>query len=96
MDVHSLRSGQNWEKELWIRIPSSDIFFLFWSVNAKQSPWVEKEWRCALNARGLDFIDPVPLQSPEVAPPPTELASLHFNDWQLAYLRNAPKTAVTG
>jgi molecular chaperone DnaK (HSP70) len=96
IDVHSLRSGQNWEKELWTHIPSSDIFFLFWSVNAKQSPWVEKEWRCALNARGLDFIDPVPLQPPEVAPPPPELSSLHFNDWQLAYLRNAPKPTITG
>ncbi len=91
MDVHSLRSGQNWEKELWARIPTSDVFFLFWSANARQSPWVEKEWRCALTARGIDFIDPVPLQPPEVAPPPPELASLHFNDWQLAYLRNAHK-----
>jgi hypothetical protein len=89
VDVHSLRSGQNWEQELWKRIPESDVFYLFWSMNAKQSPWVEKEWRCALDSNGLEFISPVPLQSPEVAPPPTELASLHFNDWELAYRRQA-------
>jgi hypothetical protein len=88
VDVHSLRSGQNWEQELWTRIPASDVFFLFWSTNAMQSEWVEKEWRCALNAHGLAFIDPVPLQPPDVAPPPPELAGLHFNDWQLAYRRN--------
>jgi hypothetical protein len=87
VDVHSLRSGQKWEEELWRRIPASDVFFLFWSTNAMKSAWVEKEWRCALKARGLDFIDPVPLQAPDVAPPPQELADLHFNDWQLAYQR---------
>ncbi len=89
VDVHSLRSGQNWEQELWKHIPESDVFYLFWSVNAMRSPWVEKEWRCALETNGLEFISPVPLQSPEDAPPPTELASLHFNDWELAYRRQA-------
>ena len=87
VDVHSLRSGQNWEQELWKQIPESDVFYLFWSVNAMRSSWVEKEWRCALETNGLEFISPVPLQSPEDAPPPTELASLHFNDWELAYRR---------
>jgi hypothetical protein len=48
---------------------------------------VEKEWRCALEARGIDFIDPVPLESPDIAPPPIELVELHFNDWELAYQR---------
>jgi len=89
VDVHSLRSGQNWEQELWTRIPASDIFFLFWSTNASQSTWVEKEWRCAYNAKGLEFINPVPLQPPDLAPPPPELAGLHFNDWELAYLRSS-------
>ena len=87
MDVHSLRSGQKWEQELWQRIPACDIFFLFWSSNASRSPWVEKEWRCALDTHGIDFIDPVPLEPPDVAPPPPELAGLHFNDWELAYQR---------
>jgi hypothetical protein len=33
----------------------------------------------------LEFIDPVPLVSPEQVPPPPELATKHFNDWILAF-----------
>lgn len=87
LDVVSLRSGQDWEQELWRVIPASDIFYLFWSSHARQSEWVEKEWRCALRERGLEFIDPVPLEPPQVSPPPPELSSLHFNDWELAFMR---------
>ncbi|HUT33046.1 MAG TPA: twin-arginine translocase subunit TatC [Planctomycetota bacterium] len=87
VDVNSLRSGQTWEEELWRVIPENDVFYLFWSQHARDSVWVDKEWRCALKARGLDFIDPVPLVSPEAVPPPAELASKHFNDWVLAYMR---------
>ena len=85
LNVLSLRSGQYWEEELWRVIPSNDIFYLFWSRDASQSEWVEKEWRCALKTRGLDFIDPVPLVSPELVPPPRELESKHFNEWTLAF-----------
>ena len=87
LDVLSLRSGQRWEEELRRRIPRSDVFYLFWSENARRSDWVEKEWRCALETRGLDFIDPVPLAPPDEVPPPPELASRHFNDWALAFRR---------
>jgi hypothetical protein len=88
LDVASLRSGQQWEKRLWTEVTSRDIFYLFWSPHARQSQWVEWEWRTALEARGIDYIDPVPLTSPEEAPPPKELADhLHFNDWVLAYMR---------
>lgn len=93
MDVLSLRSGQLWEQELWKVIPANDVFYLFWSANARQSPWVEKEWRCALTARGLDFIDPVPLEPPETVPPPLELAEKHFNDWTLAFMRQKANDA---
>jgi hypothetical protein len=87
LDVLSLRSGQNWEQELWRVIPASDIFYLFWSAHARKSEWVDREWRCALRERGIGFIDPIPLQPPEESPPPTELSSLHFNDWTLAFRR---------
>lgn len=87
LDVLNLRSGEDWSKRLWKEIPSRDIFYLFWSESASRSNWVEKEWRCALEARGLDFIDPVPLVSPSKVPPPRELASRHFNDWVLAFMR---------
>jgi len=84
-DVVSLRSGDDWETRLWQEIPSRDVFYLFWSRNASKSSWVEKEWRCALETRGLAFIDPIPLESPDVAKPPEELRKKHFNDWHLAY-----------
>jgi len=87
LDVLSLRSGQYWEKELERFMLSSDVFYLFWSANAKRSKWVEEEWRCALDKRGLDFIDPVPLVSPEDVPPPPELAAKHFNDPLLVWMQ---------
>jgi hypothetical protein len=87
LDVLKLRSGEDWEKALWQVIPKSDVFYLFWSRNAASSEWVEREWRCALDSRGLDFIDPVPLIDPEKVPPPLELSSKHFNDWVLAFMR---------
>ena len=87
IDVVSLRSGQKWEEELWKVIPTYDVFYLFWSVHAMSSAWVDKEWRCALKTRDLDYIDPIPLVSPEDAPPPPELASKHFNDWMLPWLK---------
>jgi hypothetical protein len=89
LDVLSLRSGENWAERLWREIPARDIFYLFWSKPASQSPWVEKEWMCALETRGLDFIDPVPLVSPDVVAPPPQLASKHFNDWVLAFRRKS-------
>jgi hypothetical protein len=90
LDVLSLRSGQDWEDQLRTLIPTFDVFYLFWSANARKSEWVEKEWRCALQTRGLDFIDPIPLVSPEEVLPPPELASKHFNDWVLPFLRKKP------
>ncbi|MBE0640233.1 MAG: Hsp70 family protein [Bacteroidales bacterium] len=90
LDVVKLRSGEDWEKRLWTVIPESDVFYLFWSAAAKESLWVEKEWRCALTSRGVDFIDPVPLVSPKEVPPPVELSKMHFNDWSLAYRRGNP------
>jgi len=87
LDVASLRAGEKWEQRLWKEIAEDDVFYLFWSAAAKASPWVEKEWRCALERRGENFIDPVPLVSPDIVRPPEELAGKHFNDWILAYRR---------
>lgn len=90
IDVKSLRSGQHWEAELQRTIISRDIFYLFWSANARESKWVDREWRYALDKRGIDFIDPCPLVSPEIVSPPPELSAKHFNDWILAYMRWSP------
>src|SRR5262249_11110863 len=62
LDIIDLRSGSGWEDALYEQIDTSDCFFLFWSSNAAQSSWVEREWRYALKRRGLDFINPLPLE----------------------------------
>jgi serine/threonine protein kinase len=80
VDAPSLRSVTYWEPDLYARINAADVFYLFWSRNALASDWVAREWRWALRSKGLDFIDPVPLQSSEMAPPPDELAAKPFDD----------------
>ena len=90
LDVISLRSGQEWQQRIPQEIQSRDAFFLFWSRAASRSQWVDYEWRTALSARGLEFIDPVPIEEPALAPPPSELASRHFGDWTLAVAKRAP------
>ena len=69
LDVASLRSGERWAERLFIEVTGRDVFYLFWSLHAKNSEWVEKEWRAALEVRGIEYIDPVPLVPPEQAPP---------------------------
>ena len=85
-DVDSLRSGEDWQRALRAEIERRDILFLCWSLSAKQSEWVEREWRYALENKGLSFIEPIPLDPPSVCPPPKELASKHFNDRDLYYM----------
>lgn len=88
LDVLSLRSGEDWEKRIKEEIPRADIFFLFWSRNAKQSSWVDAEWRLAYDQKGIGFIEPVPLETPDIAPVPDELQSKHFNDLLLLMGKN--------
>ena len=89
IDLVSLRAGEHWEKRIAEEILTRDVFYLFWSIAASRSPWVDKEWRTALMLRGIDYIDPVPLQLPALAPPPPELSDLHFNDWTLVVSRRS-------
>jgi molecular chaperone DnaK len=96
LDVQSLRSGDNWKKRIEDEVTSRDILYLFWSQFARQSEYVDWEWRTAFRAKGIDGIDPVPLISPEEAPPPKELAELHFNDWVLAFMRRPVMSITTG
>ena len=79
-DVESLRSGEDWEQALHAEIDRRDVLFLFWSQAAKESEWVEREWRYALRKKGPEGIEPVPIDPPDVCPPPAELSAKHFND----------------
>lgn len=73
LDVLTLRAASDWEAALRRAIAERDVLYLFWSPAALASPWVEREWRMALEEKGLDFIWPVPLADPRDAPPPDEL-----------------------
>lgn len=79
-DVDSLRSGDDWERTLRAEIDRRDVLFLFWSKAAKESEWVAKEWKYALNTKGPEVIEPVPMDPPDQCPPPEELRGKHFND----------------
>lgn len=79
-DVTTLRSGEDWEQTLFREILRRDILFLCWSHNAKNSPWVDQEWHYALEHKGIQAIEPIPLEPPDLCPPPSELSKKHFND----------------
>ena len=85
LDKDSLRSGEYWEPRLKEEIKNRDVLFLFWSVAAKKSKWVEREWRYALKEKGLDAIDPVPIEYP-VPPLPKKLNRKHSTDRYLHLL----------
>ena len=87
-DVESLRSGDDWESALWHEIDKRDVLFLCWSKSARDSQWVDAEWRYALKQKGLECIEPVPIDPPGVCPPPEELSKKHFND-KLLYVINS-------
>jgi hypothetical protein len=93
-DRRSIRSGEIWERRLEAEILDRDVFYLFWSRAASESDWVRREWKLALTRRGLEYIDPVPLVSPEVVAPPAELGRLNFDDWVLAYKRRTGRRAA--
>jgi len=80
MDCLDLTPNESWQRELESVIASKDVFLLFWSVNAMRSKWVQWEYETAKATRGLQQIRPMPLDDPELAPPPPELGHLHFRD----------------
>lgn len=84
-DVESLRSGEEWPDVLKTEILKRDTLFLCWSSYAKQSKWVDKEWRYAYEQKGKECIEPIPLEPPVNCLPPAELEGKHFND-RLLYI----------
>ncbi len=88
MDNRSMTAGDMWRNAIASAIRNADVFLLFWSVSARDSSEVHKEWEYALRLEkktkrrknGMRFISPVPLDSPSDCPPPEELSDLHFGD----------------
>jgi pSer/pThr/pTyr-binding forkhead associated (FHA) protein len=83
-DIHILRSGEKWNPALLEKIEEADIFQLCWSKAAKQSKYIEQEWRHALKLQRKSFIRPVYWETP-MPVPPEELSDIHF-----AYLDVVP------
>ena len=78
LDCLDLRPSEEWKPQLDAEIKKRDIFLLFWSTHAKESPWVAWEWQTALHDKGKEQMQIHPLE-PNVKPP-EELADLHFGD----------------
>ncbi len=77
-DVESLKSGEDWQKQLPRLIAEADIFQLFWSSASARSDAVKQEWTYALSLkRDVGFIRPVYWQLP-MPSPPAELAAINF------------------
>jgi len=90
-DVLKLEPGDRWESQLYRHIEESDLFLLFWSTAARNSEWVLKELRYALERKGTNDlappeIAPVVIEGPPPPPPPPELAHMHFNDYLLYFM----------
>jgi hypothetical protein len=92
-DCLDLRPGEEWQRRLADEIRKRDLFLLFWSAAASQSQWVTWEWRTAVETKGLSAIQPIPLDDPNDAPPPAELASLHFGSRYLLARRAVQRHA---
>ncbi|MBR6670049.1 MAG: toll/interleukin-1 receptor domain-containing protein [Ruminococcus sp.] len=90
LDVESLRCGENWKNRIHNEIDKCDILYLCWSHYAKESEWVDEEWRYAYNHKGEEFIEPIPIEMPDVCPPPNELKHKHFND-KILFIINSIK-----
>ena len=76
-----LVEGEDWQERLEKELSLREVLLLFWSRNAKASKWVDWEWRTVLHMKGLQAIQPIPIEPPEIAAPPEELAPyMNFRD----------------
>jgi hypothetical protein len=79
-DCLDLNPGETFKPQLARQIADRDVFLLFWSRQAAQSPWVKWEYTTALSEKNFAAILPMPLEDPAIAPPPPEFADLHLRD----------------
>jgi TIR domain len=84
IDSRNLRSGEDWERRIKGFIEQADVFQLFWSSNALQSPNVLAECRHAISLDREGFIRPVVWEDPfpqdvDRDLPPAPIRRLHFS-----------------
>lgn len=87
-DVVDLEFGSHWERALMQALDECERVMVFWSASAARSVWVEREWRCALQA-GKRV---VPMQLDKTPLPPA-LAELHGVPDLVDMLRGAMQPA---
>jgi hypothetical protein len=83
LDCLSLHPNDRWKDAIAEQIRKRELFLLFWSSSARKSKWVTWEWSRALADKGLGAFQVHPLEPPSKAPPPKQLAALHFGDTRL-------------
>jgi hypothetical protein len=82
-DWKNLRAGEVWDERLMQMIEAADVFQLFWSRHAMESPYVHREYEHALSLNRPHFVrptyweDPLPSDPARNLPPDT-LLRLHF------------------
>jgi len=86
-DLLDLEPGDRWERKLYEFIDECDAVLLFWSTNAKESEWVMRECKYAIEKKGIERIIPVIIEGPPPIVPPPELAQLHMNDRLMYFIR---------
>jgi hypothetical protein len=99
-DMLSIAPGERWERKLYERIDSCDVFYLFWSPHALASEWVLKEVRYARRVRDnlkghRPRLVPMVVCDPPPPLPPDDLRDLQFNDW-FAYFVKGVREARKG
>jgi hypothetical protein len=82
-DCKHLRAGEAWDDRLLELIEAADVFQLFWSRHAMDSPYVQREYEYALSLNRPYFVRPTfweePLpEDPGRKLPPEALLRLHF------------------
>ena len=60
------------------------MLYLCWSHNSSTSPWVKREWEHAYETKGIDSIEPIPLEPPDECPTPPKLAGKQFNNRRIS------------
>jgi len=81
-DLTTLRAGEPWNSRLQEMILEANVFQLFWSWNAMDSPLVRQEWEYALSLGRPNFVRPTYWEEPmprQPGLPPAELEALHFH-----------------
>ncbi len=92
-DILSLDAGGDWEKTVYEKIDSCDLFLLCWSSSSRASKRVREEYLYAIDRQeddpnGDPDIVPMIIERPPPLPPPKELEHLHFNDRHLFFMED--------